>query len=172
MIMSKSTIQPTTTFWIISVIALLWNISGVYAYISQAYMSSEVISTLSEPEQMYYNNVAALVTAAYATAVFAGALGSLTLLLRKKIAYTLFILSFIAVLIQATYNFFIQEFMPVEFVQMIWNRTHILPISGIHQSKDQSLAAYFCICRNCRIARLCKTCSAMALPQPEQIQFC
>jgi len=124
--MSKSVNQPTTTFWIISVIALLWNLAGVYAYLSQAYMSTEVIATLSEPEQMYYNNVAAWATASFATSVFAGALGGLTLLFRKKIAYTLLFISLIAVLIQATYNFFIQEFMPVENVQMIWSLVIIL----------------------------------------------
>jgi len=124
--MSKSVNQPTTTFWIISVIALLWNLAGVYAYLSQAYMSTEVIATLSEPEQMYYNNVAPWATAAFATSVFAGALGSLTLLLRKKIAHTLLILSLVAVLIQASYNFFIQDFMPVENVQMIWSFVIIL----------------------------------------------
>ena len=124
--MSKSVNQPTTTFWIISVIALLWNLAGVYAYLSQAYMSAEVIATLSEPEQMYYNNVAAWATASFAISVFAGALGGLTLLFRKKIAYALLFISLIAVLIQATYNFFIQEFMPVENVQMIWSLVIIL----------------------------------------------
>jgi len=124
--MSKSVNQPATTFWIISVIALLWNLAGVYAYLSQAYMSTEVIATLSEPEQMYYNNVAAWATASFATSVFAGALGGLTLLFRKKIAYALLFISLIAVLIQATYNFFIQEFMPVENVQMIWSLVIIL----------------------------------------------
>jgi len=124
--MSNSTKQPTTTFWIISVIALLWNLAGVYAYLSQAYMSTEVIATLSEPEQMYYNNVSAWAMASFATSVFTGAFGSLTLLFRKKIAYALLIISLIAVLIQATYNFFIQKFMPVENVQMIWSLVIIL----------------------------------------------
>ena len=135
--MSKSINQPATTFWIISVIALLWNLAGVYAYLSQAYMSTEVIATLSEPEQMYYNNVATWATASYATAVFAGTLGSLTLLLQKKIAYPLLIISLIAVLIQATYNFFIQEFIPVEYVQMIWSLVIIfIAIFLVWFSKD------------------------------------
>ena len=47
--------------------------------------------------------------------------GSLALLLRKKWATILFILSLIAVLVQATYNFFIQEFMQVAPMEMIWS---------------------------------------------------
>lgn len=137
--MSKSINQTTMTFWIISVVALLWNIIGIYAYLSQAYMTSEVIATLSEPEQLYYNNVEDWATASYAIAVFAGALGSLLLLLRKKMAYTLLVLSLIAVLIQATYNFFIQDFMPVENVQMIWSAILILiSIFLVWFSKDAS----------------------------------
>ena len=48
--MSKSINQPTMVFWIISVVALLWNIIGVYAYLSEAYMTSEVIATLTASE--------------------------------------------------------------------------------------------------------------------------
>jgi len=124
--MEKSINKPTASFWIISVLALLWNLSGVYAYLSQAYMTDEVIATLSEPEQMYYNNVEAWAVAAFAIAVFAGTFGCFALLLRKKIAFALFILSLIAVLLQGTYNFHIQEYMPVEGVQMIWTTVIIL----------------------------------------------
>ena len=124
--MGKSIIKPTASYWIISVLALLWSLSGVYAYLSQAYMTDEVIASLPEPEQMYYNNVDAWVVAAFAIAVFAGTFGCLALLLRKKIAFALFIVSLIAVLLQGTYNFHIQEYMPIENVQMIWTTVIIL----------------------------------------------
>lgn len=119
--MSKSTISPPISFWVIGVLALLWNIMGVIAYLGQANMTDEAILKLSEPEQLYHQNVATWAIAAYATAVFAGVLGCMVLLLRKQWACSVFILSLIAVLVQATYNFFIQEFMPVEPVQMIWS---------------------------------------------------
>lgn len=124
--MTNSINKTTTTFWIISVVALLWNLMGVYAYLEQAYMSDEVIATLPEPEQMYYNNVEAWVIAAFAIAVFAGTFGCLALLFRKKMALILFILSLIAVLLQATYNFYIQKFMPIEGIQIIWTLVIIL----------------------------------------------
>ena len=40
--MENNNNKPTTTFWIIGVIALLWNIMGVLAYLGQAYMTDEV----------------------------------------------------------------------------------------------------------------------------------
>lgn len=119
--MSNSTHKPTTLFWIITVIALIWNIMGVLAYLGQAYMTEEVLNAMSESEQLYHKNVVPWATAAYAAAVFGGALGCLALLLRKKWATFLFVISFIAVLVQATYNFFIQEFLEVEPKQMVWS---------------------------------------------------
>ena len=112
--------KPTITFWIISAVALLWNISGVVAYLSQAYMTDEVLAALPEADQAYYNNVPGWVTGAFAIAVFAGVFACVGLLMRKKWATILFMVSFIAVIAQFTYNFFIQNFMEVSGIRMIW----------------------------------------------------
>ena len=116
--MSNSSIKPTSTFWIVTVIALIYNLMGVLAYLGQAYMTEEVLAALPEPEQLYYQNVAPWATSAYATDVFGGVLGCLALLIRKKWASLFFALSLIAVIIQAIYNIFIQEFMEVVLKQM------------------------------------------------------
>ena len=118
--MTDRTNKPTITFWIISAVALLWNISGVVAYLSQAYMTDEVLAALPEADQAYYNNVPGWVTGAFAIAVFAGVFACVGLLMRKKWATILFMVSFIAVIAQFTYNFFIQNFMEVSGIRMIW----------------------------------------------------
>ena len=123
--MSNSTTKPSTVFWIISSIALFWNIMGVVAYLGQAYMTDEALSLLAENEQAYYANVPAWVTAAFAIAVFSGFLGSLALVLKKKWAKPLFLLSFVTVVVQVDYNLFIQE-----FVALTGSRA-ILPIITI-----------------------------------------
>jgi hypothetical protein len=119
--MTKKNDKPTSAFWIISVLALLWNIMGVAAYLGQAYMTDEVLKALSEGEQAYYENVPAWVTAAFAIAVFAGAFGCVGLLMRKKWATILFVISIIAVIAQSTYNLIIQKFMEVPLQHMIWS---------------------------------------------------
>lgn len=119
--MTKKTNKPTSAFWIISVLALLWNIMGVAAYLGQAYMTDEVLKALSEDEQAYYSNVPAWVTGAFAIAVFAGVFGCVGILMRKKWAAILFMLSFASVIIQSTYNLFIQKFMEVPLQHMIWS---------------------------------------------------
>ena len=108
-----STNKPKAGFWIIAVIALIWNLMGVLAYIAQAYMTDEDKALLPEAERTLYDNVPAWATAAFAIAVFGGLLASLTLLIRKKIAKTLFLISLIGIIVQMAYNFFISEAMDV-----------------------------------------------------------
>ncbi|MDP3360430.1 MAG: hypothetical protein Q8S41_13885 [Lutibacter sp.] len=119
--MKYKTNKPTSAFWIISVVALLWNIMGVAAYLGQAYMTDEVLKLLPEGEQAYYENVPAWVTGAFAIAVFAGVFGCVGLLMRKNWATVLFVISLIAVIAQSTYNLFIQKFMEVPLQHMIWS---------------------------------------------------
>jgi len=118
--MTDKTNKPTNAFWIISVLALLWNILGVVAYLGQAYMTDEVLAALPEGEQAYHQNVPAWVTAVFAIAVFAGVFGCVGLLMRKKWATILFIISLFAVIAQSIYNIFIQKFVEVAGVKMIW----------------------------------------------------
>jgi hypothetical protein len=105
--------KPTPTFWIISIAALIWNLMGVSAYLGQAYMTDAILKALPEAEQLYYTNMPAWVTAAFAFAVFGGTVGCILLLLKKKLAIVLFILSLLGVLTQFVYNFFIQDYMEV-----------------------------------------------------------
>jgi len=103
--MSESTNKPTTGFWIIGIVALIWNLMGVFAYITQVNMTDEVIAALPEAESALYENVPAWVTGAFAIAVFGGTLGCVLLLLRKKLASPVLIISLIGIIVQMIYNF-------------------------------------------------------------------
>ena len=101
--------KPTGLFWIISSMALVWNLMGVFNYLTQAFMTNEVLASLPEDQQLLYEDVPAWVTAAFATAVFSGTLGAILLLLKKKVASNFFILSFVGIIIQMTYCLLISE---------------------------------------------------------------
>ena len=111
--------KPTPLFWIISGLAILWNILGVMAYLGQAYMTDEVLRSLSEAEQLYYSNLPSWVVSAFALAVFAGFFGCLGLFLKKKWAFYLFNLSFLALLVQTYYNFFVQNYIETQGTKII-----------------------------------------------------
>jgi hypothetical protein len=99
--------KPPGSFYLIGGVALLWNLLGVAAYVSQVTMTPEALSALPEAERMLYENVPSWTTAAFAIAVNGGALGCLLLLLRKAIATPVLIVSLIGVLVQMYHSLFI-----------------------------------------------------------------
>ena len=96
-------------FWLVSGAALLWNLLDVMAYLGQTMMTPEDIAKLSPDEQVLYTNMPAWATAAFATAVFGGALGCALLLLRKALAKPVLIISMVGIAVQMIYNFFISK---------------------------------------------------------------
>ena len=101
--------KPSNLFWVISSIALVWNLMGVFNYLDQAFMTDKILETLPKEQQILYQDVSAWVTAAFAIAVFSGTLGSLLLLLKKKIATTFFIISFLGIVGQMSYGLLIDQ---------------------------------------------------------------
>lgn len=131
--------KPTPLYWLISIVALFWNFMGIIAYLGQAYISDDALKMLPEENQLYFSNVPAWVTAAFAVAVFGGFLGSIGLMIRKKWAYFLFVISFLALLVQHLYNFFIQNYIEMTGSQMILPIvTFIVALFLIYFSKQKS----------------------------------
>ncbi|WP_347925979.1 hypothetical protein [Pontimicrobium sp. SW4] len=98
--------KPGIVFWIIGVIALLWNGMGVNAYLQQAFKTEASTAELNAEQIALMNDLPAWMTALFAIAVFAGVLGCIALLMRKKIAATLFVVSFITATVQQLYWLF------------------------------------------------------------------
>ncbi|WP_299362213.1 hypothetical protein [Winogradskyella sp.] len=113
--MTASTNKPPIWFWIISVIALIWNGLGVHGYLSQAYKTSAYTDYYSTEQIDVMNSLPTWYTALFAIAVFSGVLGSLLLLFRKKFAKLLLILSFLTATIQMVYFLFIADLKGVDF---------------------------------------------------------
>jgi len=107
--MSTDTNKPAKSFWIISIIALIWNLLGVIAYLGQAFMTDEMKAALPAEQQELYNNTPIWVTAAFAIAVWGGFLASILLLVRKAFSKTIFIISLIGIIVQLFYNFFLSN---------------------------------------------------------------
>ena len=104
--MTTESKKPNALFYVIGVIALLWNGMGVMAYLGRAFITEDMIAALPKEQQAeFLIEYPAWVTAAFATAVFAGVLGSILLLMRKKLSYSLFIISAIAAIAQHIYIF-------------------------------------------------------------------
>lgn len=96
--------KPTTFFWIIGVLALIWNLMGVAAYLFRAFVTDEMIAALPEEQQAeFLVEYPAWYTALFALAVFGGFLGCVLLLAKKKISFYFFIISGVCAIIQQGY---------------------------------------------------------------------
>ena len=99
--------KPTTGFWVIAVIALLWNLWGVFAYLGQTVLLTDEVKALMPAEQVaLIESTPSWLNIVFAVATVGGALASLLLLMRRKLAVPLFALSLIAVIIQMGYSWF------------------------------------------------------------------
>lgn len=103
----SSQVKPPVWYWIVSVVALLWNAAGVMNYLMQAYDKEAVMASQPPEMQPYFENIPAWATAGFAIAVFGGLFGSILLLLRRGPIQLLFIASLLGVLLQNTYWMFL-----------------------------------------------------------------
>lgn len=101
-------LAPRWLLWV-SIILLLWNLMGVGAFAGQWMMTPEQSAALSPAEQKMWASMPGWAWAAYATAVFAGTVAAIGLLMRKKWAVPAFLTSLIAVLVQFAYPFIIAD---------------------------------------------------------------
>ncbi|MEZ4875429.1 MAG: hypothetical protein R2793_08265 [Flavobacteriaceae bacterium] len=101
-----TTNKPSVLFWIVAVIALLWNAMGVKAYLDQAFRTETFLNTYTAEQLALVDSQPAWVTAAFAVAVWFALLGAIALLLRKKWAKPLFLISLIGIVVQMSNAFF------------------------------------------------------------------
>ncbi|MDP5093159.1 MAG: hypothetical protein NWQ17_07595, partial [Polaribacter sp.] len=117
--MTQNVNKPATSFWVIGVLALIWNALGVMAYLGQKLMTDEMKAMIPADQLEIIENTPAWATAAFAIAVWFGLLGCIVLLMRKKIAKLLFIISLVGVLVQLVYNLFLTNAMEVYGTQSL-----------------------------------------------------
>lgn len=89
--------KPHWLFWIISIIALLWNIAGTANYLMQT--NPENIANMPQTYQVFIEARPTWATAAFAITVFAAVIGCILLLLKRYAAMFMFIISTFALII-------------------------------------------------------------------------
>ncbi len=98
--------RPGFSFWLISAVALLWNLLGFMLYLVQVTATPETLASAYTPEQVeLLLAVPAWATAMTAVATTAGVLASILLLLRRSLATPVFVLSLLALIGQDLYTF-------------------------------------------------------------------
>ena len=91
--------------WIVGIVALLWNLLGAMDYVmtetrNEAYMGQFT------PEQLeFFYSFPAWLIAFWAIAVWGGVLGTVLLLMRKKLAVPVLLVSLLCMVVTAVHNY-------------------------------------------------------------------
>jgi hypothetical protein len=127
----NTSIKAPTWFTVIAIIAIIWNLMGIMAYLAQAFMTPEMMEVLPQEQQDAYANRPAWATASFAMAVFGGFLGSLFLALKKNIARLLLLISLVTIIINDIYNFIIIDSISLFGMSALYMQLFVL-IVGIY----------------------------------------
>ena len=99
--------QPKTPiwYWILSVIAVLWNAGGAWNYVAMRFDIQAVTSQLTPEMVAYFEAFPLWQEFAWGLAVWTAFAGSILLLVRMKLAALLFLVSIISYIVSSIYSF-------------------------------------------------------------------
>ena len=91
--------------WIIGVIALLWNLFGAYDYLMTQTHNEAYMAQFDQAQLDYFYGFPVWLEFFWALAVWSSVLASVLLLLRRRLAAPVFLVSLVSMVITAIYNF-------------------------------------------------------------------
>lgn len=98
--MSTSSSRPPRRLRVVGVLALIWNLIGVAAFVMQLALPAEALQAMPPERRAIYEATPAWLYLFYALATFGGALGAAALLLRRRWAAPVFAIALAALLLQ------------------------------------------------------------------------
>jgi hypothetical protein len=104
--MNAPVVQRPAWFWIVAMLALLWNLFGVAMFYMQYSMTPEQLAQMPEAQRTVQQALPGWLYAVNGVAVALGTVGSLLLLLGKRLALPMLWLSLIAVVVMFAYCLF------------------------------------------------------------------
>ena len=112
--------------WIVAILAVLWNAVGAFDYVATQYRLESYMSQFTPGQLEYFYSFPVWMDAAWAIAVWASVLGSLSLLLRKAWAVSLFGISILGLATSTVYHYILSDGLAVMgsegaiFTAVIW----------------------------------------------------
>ena len=95
--------------WIVGAMALLWNAVGAFDYAATQFRMEGYMSQFTPEQLEYFYGFPTWAIAAWATAVWFAVFGSVALLLRRRLAYALFLVSLAAMLTSTVHSFVLSD---------------------------------------------------------------
>ena len=92
--------KPPVWFWVVAAFALLWALLGCASYLHEVTMSPAAMAALPAAQQEIWRATPNWLLGVFAIAVWIGLAGAVALLLRRRIARSLYVVSLVAVIVQ------------------------------------------------------------------------
>ena len=102
--MTEVTNKPPIWFWIIAVIAVLWNLIGLYDYVMSITVNQAYLESFGQEMLDFLKVMPMWAKLAWGLAIAGSVLGSIALVLRKAIAYPLYLLAIVVMAISFGYQ--------------------------------------------------------------------
>lgn len=121
--------QPPRWFKVAAVVALLWNLMGCAAYLADVMLTDDDVAKMNDSQRTLYESRPAWSVAGTAIAVWGGALGSLALLLRRRWALPVLVLSLLGVIVQDIALFILGDAVSLGGPAVVGMQTLVLLVS-------------------------------------------
>jgi len=95
--------------WGVGVLALLWNGMGAFDYLMTETRNPSYLSSFTAEQLAYFNSFPKWAIATWALGVWGGVLGSLLLLLRRRLATPAFAVSLVSAALTFFYNYVLSD---------------------------------------------------------------
>jgi len=96
-------------YWVVAIVALLWMLFGVLAFIMDPMTDEAALARMSEAERELFLARPGWLFVIYGIAVFSGLAGAIGLLLRRLWAVAAFAVSLVVVIVQFVYVLFVMD---------------------------------------------------------------
>jgi hypothetical protein len=94
---------------VVGILALLWNCIGAFDYLMTQTKNPAYMSAFPPEQLAFFYGLPVWVVAAWAFAVWGGVLGSVLLLLRKRLAVPVFLVSLVGMVVTTLHNWLLSN---------------------------------------------------------------
>ncbi len=91
--------------WLVGVLSLIWNSFGAYDYLMTQTKDEVYMAAFTQVQLDYFYGLPLWAVCAWAIAIWSSVLGSLVLLLRKKVCVPIFLVSIVGLVITTIHNY-------------------------------------------------------------------
>ncbi|MEO6446825.1 MAG: hypothetical protein ABIZ91_17030 [Gemmatimonadaceae bacterium] len=95
--------------WVIGILALLWSAFGAMDYVLTQIRFEPYMKEFTPEQLAFFYGFPAWVVGAWAVAVWGGVVGSVLLLMRKRLAVVILLVSWVAMIITSIHNFILSN---------------------------------------------------------------